>query len=73
MSEIVSSMLTAGTGRLMTMREVAAALTLHRATIYRLIRAGEFPPGKPITQSRVVWTERDVEAWKCQRLQQGPS
>lgn len=58
-------------GRLLKMTEVAHELSLHRATIYRMIKAGEFPPGKAITRARVVWTERDLEAWKHQRLQHG--
>lgn len=64
----------ASPGRLLKMKDVAHELSLHRATVYRMIRAGEFPEGKPLTRarSRVVWTEREVEAWKIQRLQNGP-
>ncbi|HQS95050.1 MAG: hypothetical protein B7X90_01955 [Novosphingobium sp. 17-62-19] len=64
----------AGPGRLLKMKDVAHELSLHRATVYRLIAAGEFPEGKPLTRgrARVVWTEREVEAWKIERLQNGP-
>lgn len=58
-------------GRLLKMADVAREVSLHRATIYRLIRRGDFPKGRQLTQGRVIWTEREVEAWKQQALAGG--
>ncbi len=61
----------AGPGRLLKMADVAREVSLHRATIYRLIRRGHFPKGRQLTPGRVIWTEREVEAWKQQALAGG--
>lgn len=51
-------------GRLLKMSDVVRETSLHRATIYRRIAAGEFPPPRPIGGGRVAWAEREIEAWK---------
>lgn len=61
----------ASPGRLLKMADVAREVSLHRATIYRLIRRGDFPKGRQLTRGRVIWTEREVEAWKQQALAGG--
>ena len=54
-------------GRLLKMKDVVRETTLHRATIYRLERKGEFPPRHRITGARVGWWESQVEAFKSTR------
>jgi prophage regulatory protein len=50
-------------GRLLKMSDVVRETSLHRATIYRRIADGSFPPGRPIGGGRVAWPEADVTAW----------
>lgn len=50
------------------MADVVRETSLHRATIYRHIRAGTFPPSQKITRGRVVWPEAAIEQWKQQAL-----
>ena len=49
--------------RLLNIRDVVELTTLHRATIYRLIERGEFPPNRKISPQRVGWSADAVEAW----------
>lgn len=51
-------------GRLLKMRDVERETSLHRATIYRHIKRGDFPQPIRLTKDRVAWSERDIEAWK---------
>ncbi|MDR3408430.1 MAG: AlpA family phage regulatory protein [Methylovirgula sp.] len=55
-------------GRLLKMSDVSREVSLHRATIYRMIARGEFPRGRPISRGRVAWTEAEIETWKQQAL-----
>ena len=55
-------------GRFLKMTDVVREVSLHRVTIYRMIRRGEFPPGRPISRGRVAWSESDIEAWKQKAL-----
>lgn len=55
-------------GRLLKMSDVVREVSLHRATIYRLIARGEFPRGRPISRGRVAWVEAEIEAWKQEAL-----
>jgi len=57
-----------GPGRLLKMSDVTREVSLHRVTIYRMIRRGEFPPAHPISRGRVAWAESDIEAWKQKTL-----
>lgn len=52
-------------GRLLRMKEVERETSLHRATIYRGIKAGTFPAPRMIGPQRVAWPEADIEAWKA--------
>jgi len=64
----MSNMSQPGQGaRFLKMKDVAAKTSLHRATIYRLINAGEFPPGTMIRPRRRAWTETSVDAWMAER------
>lgn len=55
-------------GRLLSIAEVARETSLHRATIYRQVRAGTFPKAIKLGAKRVAWAERDVELWKAQLI-----
>lgn len=55
-------------GRLLKISEVVREVSLHRATIYRMIKRGEFPRSYPIGRQRVVWREDQIEAWKHEAL-----
>ena len=55
-------------GRLLKIQDVVHETSLHRATIYRRIAAGEFPEAIPLGGRRVAWAESDIEAWKRQLL-----
>jgi len=57
-------------GRLLKIADVVHETSLHRATIYRRIKEGEFPPPIRLGKLRVAWAERDIEAWKQHQLQQ---
>lgn len=51
-------------GRLLKIADVVRETSLHRATIYRAIKAGTFPPSRRLGAQRVAWFEADIEAWK---------
>jgi len=51
-------------GRLLKIREVVQETSLHRATIYRGVKAGTFPAPRKIGRHRVAWPESEIEAWK---------
>lgn len=53
--------------RCLSIDEVAAKTSLHRATIYRLIKAGNFPVGKRLTPHRRGWNESTIDAWLAER------
>jgi prophage regulatory protein len=60
-------------GRLLSIEDVERETSLSQWTIRRWIRAGKFPKPKPLGARRVVWTERDVEAWKREALGEAES
>ena len=49
--------------KLMTINEVAARLTINRATIYDWIKAGRFPAPIRLGERASRWPEDEVEAW----------
>lgn len=49
---------------LLRMHEVERKTGLDRATIYRRIKAGTFPPPLQIGPRRVAWPEAAVLAWQ---------
>lgn len=55
----------AAPGRLFRMDALAKYLSLHPVTIRRLVREGQFPKGKHISEGCVVWSEAAIEAWKA--------
>ncbi len=55
--------------RFYRLREVSILVGLSRATIYRLIKQGDFPAGVPLTGNRAVgWSESDLAHWMTPRL-----
>ena len=51
-------------GRLLKIRDVIAETSLGRRTIYRLMRAGDFPKSRKISPQRVAWSADEIDAWK---------
>ena len=49
--------------RMLSVKEVVAAVGLCRATVYNLIKKGEFPAAKRISAGRVGWLSDDVGRW----------
>lgn len=49
--------------RLLRLRDVAHLVGLSKATIYRRIRAGEFPPPVSAGGHSVRWKASTIEAW----------
>jgi len=49
-------------------REVVRRTGLSRATIYRLMANGQFPPQHQLSQGRVGWSEEEIDDWLRQRL-----
>lgn len=54
--------------RFYTLGEVEAITSLCKATIYRKMTQGSFPPSIPISDGRVGWDKRAVELWCEERL-----
>lgn len=55
--------------RLLKVGEVTRLTSLHRATIYRMIEAGQFPRQIRLSKRRVVWRASDVEHWLQTRIE----
>lgn len=49
--------------RLIARREVCAIVGLSPATVWRKVRAGEFPPGRQVSDRSVRWSEAEIRAW----------
>lgn len=54
--------------RLIRLAEVAQAIGLRRATIYRYIADGAFPKAVPLGGGRVAWVEQEVQDWIAERI-----
>jgi prophage regulatory protein len=48
---------------ILRVEEVANYLSLSKATIYRLIKSGDFPPSIKLSTRRVGWKKETVDAW----------
>lgn len=53
--------------RLLKIGDVARLTSMHRATIYRLVAAGQFPPQIRLSKRRVAWRAGDIERWLASR------
>lgn len=49
--------------RLMTRQEVEVHCGLSRTSIYRLMRAGEFPEAVKVGAKAVRWRQSEIHAW----------
>jgi prophage regulatory protein len=49
--------------RLIFLGEVQRRVPLHRVTLWRLVRSGEFPAPVKVGARRVAWRESEVRAW----------
>lgn len=53
--------------RFLNVREVALRVGLSRSTIYRKVKAGDFPDSYDLSDGRVAWRESDIDAWVATR------
>lgn len=58
--------------RLVPFREVAQRVALSRSTIWRMERAGQFPPRRRLSVNKVAWWEPEIEEWLRNRQRQRP-
>lgn len=54
--------------RILTTKEVMAKLTLSRATLWRRVRAGDFPRHLSVSPNRIGWSRNAVDAWIAERV-----
>lgn len=54
--------------RLLRLPEVLQRVPLSKPSIYKAIRAGQFPKPCKISRRASAWDERQVEAWIEERL-----
>ena len=54
-------------GRLLRRSEIEVKTGLTRSTIYRLMRAGEFPEPLKIGPRAVRWRATEIESWIAER------
>ncbi len=59
--------------RILRMAEVIHTVGLSRATIYRLIAQGTFPPQVSLTSRSVGWWHADISRWLDDRLDRSTS
>lgn len=50
-------------GPLMDQRQVCARLYVSRITLWRMVKAGKFPPPVDTGKRRAIWRGTDVNAW----------
>jgi prophage regulatory protein len=49
--------------KLYRLSELARNLGMSRSQIYRLLRAGQFPPAIRLSERVVAWREDDIRRW----------
>lgn len=49
--------------RLLGIREVLEIVPVTKQTIYRMMRDGEFPTQRRISEGRVCWRRSEIEKW----------
>ena len=65
--EVISPRPTASLERMFSAREVAAITSLSVATIYRRMRAQDFPPPSQLSPGRVAWRASVIASWLAKR------
>ena len=53
--------------RLLRIREVLDLVGLKKATVYQLLRTGQFPRSVKITSRAVGWVEEEIQQWLAER------
>ena len=53
--------------RILRLPEVLRITGLSRASIYRLVRSGIFPPSVKLTARTIGWYSTDIETWIAAR------
>ena len=53
--------------RIIRLPEVLRITGLSRASIYRLVRSGTFPPSVKLTARTIGWYSTDIETWIAAR------
>ncbi|WP_324517051.1 AlpA family transcriptional regulator [Pseudomonas sp.] len=56
------------TATLLRLPTVCAQIGLSKSQIYRLIRAGEFPPPVRLGQNSVAWPADQVDSWIHEKI-----
>lgn len=51
------------TPALLSRRSVEAITSISRSSIYRLLKAGEFPTPVRVSANRIAWREADIRLW----------
>ena len=59
--------------RFLRRRQVLERVGATKATLYRWIRGGHFPPGVTIGPRMVGWVESEVDAWCASRVASRPA
>jgi prophage regulatory protein len=54
--------------RFLRIKEVRARVPYGRASLYRLIKAGEFPKPYPLGARAVAWLEAEIDEWIAGRV-----
>jgi predicted DNA-binding transcriptional regulator AlpA len=54
--------------RLLSREEVEARTSLSKTTIWRRVRAGEFPSPVRLGPSRIAWVEASISEWIATRV-----
>ena len=52
---------------MLQLKQVINVVTLSKATIYRLIKVGDFPAPVQLSPGRVAWQDSDIESWRSAR------
>ena len=55
--------------QLLRVKDVERELGISRTTIWRLVKAGAFPPPLRITSKAIAWRRSDIEAWQEQLVE----
>lgn len=50
--------------RLLRLKDVVQQLSLHHATLYRWIKAGQFPAPYRFGKRCVRWSQAEIDRWK---------
>ena len=71
MEGMESAAVSTGEDAMLRYPEVERRTGLSRVTIWRKVRAGEFPPPRELSKNAVGWLESEIEAWRESRPRRG--